>query len=343
MVCRAYARRVVSCGAVVLSTTVTVEVHAQAITPVFAWPAGASATMTTEMTAEGYPAEAAAAMPRKMVTSYAVSAHAEGLRITSQMISMEPVLPKSQTAGLDLEALTRRRSAFIVQKTGAFVRLDDTLSINQYADSMASNITASITARAGGMASPAMDAIIARSQEQMRATLSVANLTEQSRRMWELQTAALTHRAWRVGDSATFAAPPVPTSATSAFSGAGMYPQMLRFDGEVACPIAAVTRCWQFTARSGTSSALMRAVMRVQMRQAMADMPGADDPEVLAHAMSMLDTMPVLEMVNTSESIVDAATLLPLRTTAMLRSSSGRANVPPAAARTVVTYDWKRP
>lgn len=331
--------RATVCGAVCCALSASATLSAQTIKPVFAWPAGASATMTSEMTAEGYPAEGAAAMPRKMVTSYQVSAHTEGLRITSQLIAMEPTMPNLATTGIDMNALTRRRSAFIVQKTGAFVRLDDTLTYKRFADSMTFNVAASMTARMNGRSSPVVDAMIARSQEQMRSALSVQNMTTTTKQQWDVQSVALTGRSWKVGDSATFADAPTPNPMLPSL-------RMMRYDGEVACPAGTVARCWQFTSRGSSSREQMREQLRAQTRAMMSTTmrslpapPGVDMEQMMT---AMLDTMPVPEMVSITESIVDAATLLPLRVTATIRTSTGRASMPPTVARTVTTYAWKR-
>lgn len=340
---RASARLVLQCCAVVVSALYTREVHAQAIRPVFAWPAGASATMVTEVTSvEGFPAGAAVAVPRKTTVSFRITAHPEGLQITSQTIAIDPPIPPTSTPGLDMESLTRRISTFVVQKTGAFIRLEDTLALKQFGDSLAFNVAASLTNSTRGVSSPATDAVIVRMQEQMRATLSVKNLTQTSKRAWESQSVAFAGRSWKPGDSATYSFETVEPNASNA-----MLPslQMVRFDGEVPCPAGTVTRCWKFSTRASSSRERTRAAMRAQMRSTMNSIvasAGGAGSDAFERAMAMADTMPVPMTSTTSETIVDAATLLPLRITSTMRNETGRSGAPPMVSRTVTTYTWKR-
>lgn len=325
-------------SAVLCALSSTTELTAQAIKPVFAWPAGSSATIVTETTAEGLPDSAAARVPRRTTSSYQIGAHPAGLLIGSELVSIDPPLPKPSADMPDIAAMMGRSAGFIVRRDGRFVGYADTAMVKRRMDSLAFTLNATLTARTSQL-SPQMDAIVTRMQERTRTLLTLERTTETARRAWEALAFEFSTRRWTPGDSAIYSFDtPNPVNAR------GSLPlvRVVRYVGTVACPGGAATRCWKFSARQAIEPAAMAAATRESMRETMAATARSD--AMRQRMMAMIDTMPlsVPENVTSTETIVDAATLLPLRVESIMRIGMGPARTAPVVTRTVANYTWKR-
>lgn len=313
--------------------------RAQRIQPVFAWPAGASAQTVHEPVAlEGLPAAAAATVPQRMEGTYVIAAHPDGLRLTTVT---RPLAPAASDDPMRALVNGMSSSVIIVRRTGAFVRLDDTLAVRRRADSVVAILEQSLTARMGGASSPMLQQVVQRTVDRTRATLGVARLSAAARTTWESLVVGFTARAWSPGDSLT-----EQTVQLNPLGGAGTLPlhRVIHYRGVTACPGGSGT-CWRFDSRIWTPPAALRAAMRESMREMTASMAGGSGvtaDAIDAQLDAMLDTMPLPVPVTRHETVVDAATLLPLRVETSVENQTARGTPAGLRLRTVTSFRWTR-
>ena len=275
------------CSLLLLTAVYAPMVHAQTITPRFAWPANAVA----EISGLGYTVTTRGGKTDSVslhtTSRLEVRAHREGLLIAMGPSSSEMLPATLGNTGISREALEQLITKYVVNNNGSFLRLDDSVAFARQMDS----IMAPVFARMRALP-PAM---VANLQKSMSAGISNSAT---SRLAWTGMTGTVFDRSWTVGDSvAELLKQPFP-----GFAGAEMITtQVTQFRGVVTCPRgSAASVCWRFTKHSALDMSAMRASMSKLVSQL-----GVPDGGIL-------DRLPIPQTTGDGYLIYDAATGRPL-------------------------------
>ncbi|MBY0491306.1 MAG: hypothetical protein K2R93_15795 [Gemmatimonadaceae bacterium] len=291
---------------------------AQTVTPKFAWPAGATATVVNEVRTTVSGAAAGMSMNDSSVTrttsTLAVRAHPEGLEITQSRGVVEKLVASRQPQETDPTAIAAMGGQYIVSRDGQFVRLSNVAEMKRLMDSLMAPTMDRIRQMAPGMVA---------TLEQMSSPAAIERLTANAHRDNYL---SMYGRSWTPGDSViTATSMPSPLNPASSIS----IPRVVRFDGVVPCADPTRRVCWQFSTRTTISRETLRPSLLEMLKQ-------------MGMSESMVDQMPIPETNSVALSQVDAATMLPLRLE--LRTTGGGTGGPVSvltASSNITTYTWK--
>lgn len=303
---------------VAVSVVAVCQLGAQTVTPKFAWPAGASATMVMEThsktTGGAGGMDTSDSSATRVTFDYAILAHPEGLEVVQGRGVVERLVPSSRPQPADVVGMSALGARYIIAKDGKFVRLSDMAEQKRRMDSVMAPVVEQVRQTA-----PAMLPTIERSS-------SPEAITAMMQQAHDGAYAILYNRSWTKGDSVTTSVSmPSPISPTTPM----VIPRVLRFDGVVACPDTTRRTCWQFTSRLVISRETMRPAL-VEMLKTMGM------PE------SMIDQVPVSESTATTTNVVDASTMLPLRVEQKTIGSGSSSMVSMQTNSSIITtYRWK--
>ncbi len=298
----------------------TSRAHAQSITPTFAWPAGSSARVVTEVrtnvsggSAPGDVLLSDSSVTRRSAT-LEVRAHAEGLEIITSAGTVDRVAKSTLETTVDPTRLEAAEQRIIVTRDGRFRRLSNVVEIKRLADSM----LAPSLERARQMA-PAAITMLQRSTSE-------ENLTQGAEQAWRNEFTGMLGRSWSPGDSvSTTAAVPSPLAPGTMMA----LPKVVRFDQALPCPAPATGPCWQFTMRTTMTREAMRAGF-VEMAKQM----GIDA--------GMVDMIPIPESTTTTVAVFKAATLQPVQVEKRVVGGGSSSMMSMLSGSTsVTTYSWK--
>ncbi len=295
-------------------------VHAQTITPRFAWPANAIAEISgdgfTVTTRDGK----ADSVSLRSTSRLEVRAHREGLLILMGP-STGSMLPDTfGGTGISRRAIEQLITKYVVSSSGSFVRLDDSVGFVRQMDS----IMAPIFVRAS--------ALPAATVANMRRALSAGVSTSATARLaWTGMTGTVFDRSWTAGDSVA----EILKQPLTGFAGAEMTnTQITHFRGVVTCPSgSAASVCWRFTKQSHIDMSAMRASIAK-----LASSSGAPD-------VGLFDRMPIPQTTSDGYVIYDAATGRPLEIGGTVDSHTnalaGNVTISTSSRLVLVThYEW---
>lgn len=305
-------------SAILLAVPVVATIHAQTITPRFAWPAGASATMVNEVRTTVTGAAGGMNLNDSTVTrttsTLTVRAHPEGLEITQSRGIVEKLVATSRPQETDPTAIAAMGGSYIVSREGRFVRLSNVAAMKQLMDSLMRPTMERLRQMAPGMVATIENTTSPDAIERMTATAHNDNYLH------------MYGRSWSPGDTSVVTSS-MPSPMNPAMSIA--IPRVVRFDGVVPCTDPVSRVCWQFTTQSRISRETLRPSLLEMLKQ-------------MGMSESLVEQMPIPETHTVAISLVEAATMRPLRIE--LRVSGGGTGGPVSmltASTNITTYTWK--
>lgn len=291
---------------------------AQSITPVFRWPATATATIVSESRrAPDAPA---------LTSSGTLEVRPQGdLLIVKRPVPRPP--QADTTNAMRAVTLATAELGYAVRRDGAFVSLVDTTALHVASERYLAEQVQRMRAQGANYPPEIVERTIARLLGTRDAQFSsVAYQTRIRQRTWEGLGHGVAGRTWSPGDSQlTIMKEPMllgPGITTE-------FHTVTRYVGTVPCPNGATGTCWQFTTRAYTSPESYVAAMREQFQSMLPAGLPVQEPTI---------TPP--SSVTTAEIIVSAETLLPLRIESRFHAPGVR-DRPATDTHTVSTYSWK--
>lgn len=296
-----------------------VATHAQSITPVFRWPATATATIAIETRRA----------PEAAVThsSGTMDVRPQGEVLVIRRPTTLPLSTDSIRTTSRRVAEATANLAYAVRRDGSFAGLVDTMALHTAAQQFIEESLQQVRARGANMPPEMVEQLINRFRASRQQDYpSVAFHTRARERAWQNLGHAVVGRSWSPGDSQlTITKDPLP--------GGGDFTTELhtitRYVGIAPCPSGITGTCWQFTTRSYTSPDSWRAALRAQAQSMAPSGMAVPEPTVVAPG-----------GVTSAEIIVASETLLPLRVESRLETGAIR-DRPATDSRTISTYIWK--
>lgn len=286
---------------------------AQRITPRFAWPAGARATVTTTVRSTnsfvlGMEARTDSAQQTTTAT-LTVRPDPRGLRVDFAPDSAKP----AAVPGFGSSA-----AAYVLARDGRFLDLADTLAVARRIDSS----RAELRSRFGANAEMPPSLL-----GEMEQGLTVTAVRELASLSWASLVGDWVGRAWSAGDSlASVVRQPFPVLAGMTIE----VPRTLHFEGEAPCPAGRRGRCLRLVEVVTHSADAMRAIMRRIFAAS-----GEDADLMMQHVPATTTTSRMVHL-------VDAATFLPYRSEGTFRSTSENEEISMTRSADVVTvFDWR--
>ncbi len=272
-------------------------VHAQTITPRFAWPVNTIAEVSGDGFALTTRDGKADSISQFSKTQLEVRAHPEGLLILMGPSSGNMLPDVLGSVGISREAIERLITKYVVNSSGQFVRLDDSVGFARQMDS----IMAPIFVRASALPT----AIVANMRKSFSAGVSTSATARLS---WTGMTGTIFDRSWTIGDSvAEILKQPVPGILGAEMTNT----QVTHFRGVVTCPDgSAASVCWRFTKHSTMDMSALRASIAKLLAQT-----GVPDTGII-------DRMPIPQTSSDGYAIYDAATGRPLESGSTIDSQT---------------------
>ena len=284
----------------------------------FGWKPGIVATLSSVTTTSGLNAaqpDDTTSIVVRSTMKMTVEAHPQGLLVRTEPL-VENGTPSTVSTGTSTLSIgAAMESAMIVTANGRFVAIGDTVKVRRMLDSMMA------------ATAPRLTALPPAARAMFDSAMSMPNIESTARQGWDKGTGRMLARAWRVGESITDTIEvPLPMMPGKRLQTTVRTTLVSLVPCDVSAP---VLQC----ALLRSDFVLDHATMRSGMTDMLKSM-GIDSPDAAA-------MLPETSSENTTESLLEVASLLPRRTSMrMVQNTSLMGTSRRSLVTSLTTYNY---